>query len=54
MVKTAIFRVAHTLNLNPTLLILLCLLGNDVLEVLFGRTRMLGGHAPNHSTLNGK
>ncbi|KAJ3537998.1 hypothetical protein NMY22_g5352 [Coprinellus aureogranulatus] len=47
MVKTAVFRVAHTLNLDPELVVLLCLLGDDVLEKLFGRTRMIGGHVPN-------
>lgn len=47
MVRTAIFHVAHTKILNPNLKVLLCLLGDDVLEVEFGRTRMIGGHAPN-------
>ncbi|KAJ7839821.1 hypothetical protein B0H14DRAFT_3697213 [Mycena olivaceomarginata] len=35
--------------LNPKLKVFLCLLGDDVLEVLFGRTRMIGGHSPNMS-----
>jgi hypothetical protein len=47
MVRTAIYRVAHTKILDPELKVLLCLLGDDVLEVLFGRTRMIGGHSPN-------
>lgn len=47
MVRTAVFRVAHTKILNPDLKVLLCLLGDDVLEVEFGRTRMIGGHSPN-------
>jgi hypothetical protein len=49
MVRTAIFRVAHTKCLNPEYKVLLCLLGDDVLEVLFGRVRMIGGHSPNVS-----
>lgn len=47
MVRTAIFRVAHTKILDPDRRVLLCLLGDDVLEVVFGRTRMIGGHSPN-------
>lgn len=47
MFQTAIFRVAHTKNLNPNLKVLLCLLGDDVLEMVFGQTRMIGGHSPN-------
>jgi hypothetical protein len=47
MVRTAIFRVAHTKILNPELKVFLCLLGDDVLEVLFGRVRMIGSHSPN-------
>ncbi|KAF8055318.1 hypothetical protein FPV67DRAFT_1789064 [Lyophyllum atratum] len=47
MVRTAIFRVAHTKVLDPQRKVLLCLLGDDVLEVLFGRIRMIGGHSPN-------
>lgn len=47
MVRTAIFRVGHTMLLDPQLKIFLCLLGDDVLEVLFGRVRMIGGHSPN-------
>ncbi|KAJ7861119.1 hypothetical protein B0H14DRAFT_3619975 [Mycena olivaceomarginata] len=47
MVKSAIFKVAHSKLLNPSLKVFLCLLGDDVLEVLFGRSRMIGGHSPN-------
>ena len=47
MVRTAIFRVAHTKILDPESKVFICLLGDDVLEVLFGRVRMIGGHSPN-------
>jgi hypothetical protein len=47
MVRTGIFRVAHTKILDPDQKVLLCLLGDDVLEVLFGRARMIGRHSPN-------
>ena len=47
MVRTAIFRVAHTKILDPARKVFLCLLGDDVLEVLFGRVRMIGAHSPN-------
>lgn len=47
MIKTAISRVAHTMLLNPNQDVFLCLLGDDMLETLFGRIRMLGGHSPN-------
>jgi hypothetical protein len=47
MVKNAIFTVAHSKVLNPLLKVFLCLLGDDVLEILFGRSRMIGGHSPN-------
>ncbi|KAK7034826.1 hypothetical protein R3P38DRAFT_3312143 [Favolaschia claudopus] len=40
LVKSAIFKIAHSK-------VFLCLLGDDVLEILFGRTRMIGGHASN-------
>jgi len=33
--------------LDPQLKVFLCLLGDDVLEVVFGRVRMIGGHSPN-------
>lgn len=47
MVKNAIFQIAHSKVLNPYLKVFLCLLGDDVLETLFGRSRMIGGHSPN-------
>ncbi|KAK6972026.1 hypothetical protein R3P38DRAFT_3240892 [Favolaschia claudopus] len=47
LVKSAIFKIAHSKVLNPSLKVFLCLLGDDVLEILFGRTRMTGGHASN-------
>jgi hypothetical protein len=47
MFRSAIFRVAHAKNLDPEQVVLLCLLGDDVLEILFGRARMIGRHNPN-------
>ncbi|KAJ7743351.1 hypothetical protein B0H16DRAFT_1561498 [Mycena metata] len=47
MVKNVIFTIAHSKILNPYLKVFLCLLGDNVLETLFGRTRMIGGHSPN-------
>ncbi|KAJ7789629.1 hypothetical protein B0H14DRAFT_2397295 [Mycena olivaceomarginata] len=47
MVKNAIFQIAHSKVLNPYLKVFLCLLGDNVLETLFGRSRMIGGHSPN-------
>ncbi|KAJ6618014.1 hypothetical protein B0H10DRAFT_2218174 [Mycena sp. CBHHK59/15] len=47
MVKNAIFTIAHSKILNPYLKVFLCLLGDDVLETLFGKSRMIGGHLPN-------
>ncbi|KAK7034343.1 hypothetical protein R3P38DRAFT_2519217, partial [Favolaschia claudopus] len=49
MVKNMIFKIAHSKVLNPMLKVFLCLLGDDVLEMLFGRSRMIGGHSPNHA-----
>jgi hypothetical protein len=49
MVKSFIFKIAHSKVLNPSLKVFLCLLGDDPLEVLFGRSRMKGGHSPNHA-----
>jgi hypothetical protein len=46
-VKNAVFHVAKTQELDSTLGVYLCLLGDDVLETLFGRVRMIGGHSPN-------
>jgi hypothetical protein len=47
MVKNAVSKVAHTRVLNPLLKVFICLLGDDALERLFGRSRMIGGHSPN-------
>jgi hypothetical protein len=47
MVRAAIFRAAHTKSLDPSLKVFLCLLGDDVLEIVFGRSRMIGSHSPN-------
>ncbi|KAJ7858865.1 hypothetical protein B0H13DRAFT_1640313, partial [Mycena leptocephala] len=47
MIKNAVFKVAHTKVLNPRLKVFICLLGDDALERLFGRSRMIGGHSPN-------
>ncbi|KAF9033098.1 hypothetical protein BDZ89DRAFT_1131159 [Hymenopellis radicata] len=47
MIKNALFHVAKTQDLDPNLKVFLCLLGDDVLETLFGRVRMIGGHSPN-------
>jgi hypothetical protein len=49
MVKAAILMVAQTYVLDPRLDVLLCLLGDNPIETLFGRTRMIGGHSPNCS-----
>ncbi|KAJ7503915.1 hypothetical protein B0H11DRAFT_2352833 [Mycena galericulata] len=47
MIKNMIFKIARSKLLNPSLKVFLCLLGDDVLETLFGRSRMIGGHSPN-------
>ncbi|KAF7290639.1 hypothetical protein MIND_01304100 [Mycena indigotica] len=47
MVKNAIFLIAKTRAFDPDLEVFFCLLGDDVLETLFGRIRMVGGHHPN-------
>jgi hypothetical protein len=47
IVKNAIFQIAHSKVLNPLLKVFLCLLGDNVLEILFGRLRMIGRHSPN-------
>ncbi|KAJ6608994.1 hypothetical protein B0H10DRAFT_1814673, partial [Mycena sp. CBHHK59/15] len=49
MVKNAVLMVPKTRILNGQLKVFVCLLGDDVLEVLFGRSRMIGGHSPNCS-----
>ncbi|KAK7005495.1 hypothetical protein R3P38DRAFT_3326476 [Favolaschia claudopus] len=45
-VKAAIMTVAQTQTLDPLLDVLICLLGDNPVEILFGRTRMKGGHNP--------
>ncbi|KAL1724660.1 hypothetical protein EV714DRAFT_278400, partial [Schizophyllum commune] len=47
MIKNAVFVVAKSQILNPELEVFICLLGDDLLEALFGRVRMLGRHSPN-------
>ncbi|TRM59533.1 hypothetical protein BD626DRAFT_633076 [Schizophyllum amplum] len=47
MIKNAVFCVAKSQVLDPELDVYICLLGDDQLEKLFGRVRMLGGHSPN-------
>lgn len=49
MVKAAILMVAKTQLLDPRLDVLICLLGDNPIEVLFGRSRMCGGHSQNCS-----
>lgn len=48
MVRTAIFRVAHTKILDCERNVFICLLGDDVLEIIFGRVRMIGGSFTEH------
>ncbi|KAL0575072.1 hypothetical protein V5O48_006891 [Marasmius crinis-equi] len=47
MVKNTVFYVARAQLLNPDHEVFFTLLGDDVLETLFGLVRMLGGHSPN-------
>ncbi|THH31260.1 hypothetical protein EUX98_g2906 [Antrodiella citrinella] len=47
MFKTAVCRVAQMKDIDPELKVFLCHLGTDRLEVLFGRSRMIGAHSPN-------
>ncbi|KAL1739552.1 hypothetical protein HDZ31DRAFT_49201, partial [Schizophyllum fasciatum] len=49
--KNAVFCVAKSQVLDPKLEVFICLLGDDLLEVLFSRVRMLGGHSPNVDVL---
>ncbi|KAJ6599974.1 hypothetical protein DFH09DRAFT_1271514 [Mycena vulgaris] len=49
MFKNAILMVPKTRIINGKLKVFICLLGDDVLEALFGRSRMIGGHSPNCS-----
>ncbi|KAJ7865520.1 hypothetical protein B0H13DRAFT_2670906 [Mycena leptocephala] len=48
-VKNAVLMVAKTRVINGELKGFICLLGDDVLEALFGRSRIIGGHSPNCS-----
>ncbi|KAJ7491375.1 hypothetical protein B0H11DRAFT_1859355 [Mycena galericulata] len=48
-VKNAVLMVPKTRLINGELKVFICLLGDDVLEALFGRARMIGGHSPNCS-----
>ncbi|KAJ6603057.1 hypothetical protein B0H10DRAFT_1743837, partial [Mycena sp. CBHHK59/15] len=48
-IKNAVLMVCKTRVINGELKVLICLLGDDVLEALFGRSRMIGGHSPNCS-----
>ncbi|KAK7005922.1 hypothetical protein R3P38DRAFT_2794458 [Favolaschia claudopus] len=50
-IKAAIIMVARTQLEGPLLEVLICLLGDNPVEILFGRTRMKGGHSPNSGTL---
>ncbi|KAF8994975.1 hypothetical protein BDQ17DRAFT_1185988, partial [Cyathus striatus] len=47
MFQAAIDFVAKTKELDPECHVLLCLLGDDILEQLFGQVCMAGGHSPN-------
>ncbi|KAL0061746.1 hypothetical protein AAF712_011419 [Marasmius tenuissimus] len=47
MIKTAVFMVVRQQDLDPSQEVFFTLLGDDVLETLFGLIRMLGGHSPN-------
>ncbi|KAJ7472397.1 hypothetical protein B0H11DRAFT_2196011 [Mycena galericulata] len=49
MVKNAVLLVPKTRIIDGRLGVYICLLGDDVLESLFGRCRMIGGHSPNCS-----
>ncbi|KAJ6574023.1 hypothetical protein B0H10DRAFT_1963829 [Mycena sp. CBHHK59/15] len=49
MAKNAVLMVPKTRLINGKLKVFICLLGDDVLEALFGRARMIGGHSPNCS-----
>ncbi|KAF8218166.1 hypothetical protein K438DRAFT_1901061 [Mycena galopus ATCC 62051] len=49
MVKNTILMVLKTRIIDGRLGVYICLLGDDVLESLFGRARMIGGHSPNCS-----
>ncbi|KAK6988921.1 hypothetical protein R3P38DRAFT_3438887 [Favolaschia claudopus] len=48
-IKNAVLLVPKTRIINGKRKVFICLLGDDVLEALFGRSRMIGGHSPNSS-----
>ncbi|KAJ6630146.1 hypothetical protein B0H10DRAFT_2362255 [Mycena sp. CBHHK59/15] len=48
-IKNAVLMVGKTRVIDGELKVFICLLGDDVLEALFGRSRMIGGHSPNCS-----
>ncbi|KAJ7743501.1 hypothetical protein DFH07DRAFT_749856 [Mycena maculata] len=50
-IKNALLMVPKTKIINGQLKVFLCLLGYDVLEALFGHSRMIGGHSPNSSVV---
>jgi hypothetical protein len=45
-VKNVVMMVPKTRLFNGELKVFICLRGDDVLEALFGRSRMIGGHSP--------
>ncbi|KAF8994753.1 hypothetical protein BDZ89DRAFT_1149926 [Hymenopellis radicata] len=47
MVKNGVLTVVKAKLISSTLEVFVCLLGDDVLERLFGIGRMIGGHSPN-------
>ncbi|KAK7015798.1 hypothetical protein R3P38DRAFT_2786718 [Favolaschia claudopus] len=49
MFKNAVLMVSKTRLINGELKVYIYLLGDDVLEALFGRCRITGGHSPNCS-----
>ncbi|KAJ7491530.1 hypothetical protein B0H11DRAFT_1633507, partial [Mycena galericulata] len=48
-IKNAVLMVPKTRLINSELKVFICLLSDDVLEALFGCSRMIGGHSPNCS-----
>ncbi|KIY71021.1 hypothetical protein CYLTODRAFT_158342 [Cylindrobasidium torrendii FP15055 ss-10] len=47
----AFFVLAHSKVVGPDSEVFISLCGSDIVEVLFGRTRMLGGHNPNFDSI---
>ena len=47
MVQTAIFRVAHTIEIDPDSDVFLYILSDNGLKTVFGRVCMIGSHTPN-------